>query len=191
MALHAFRVFWHDGSWWAAYVSGGVGAGSTPRPRITSESIIFTRLGEEKEPSRAARLGPHLLNRISHRSVVELLERARQWGETTFPAMSYGLPDPDEYSSQIEFNDDEGLTWRVRRSTAVRLENGQPVSKPAIELACMDDTALRKEILLSDEGTFDDALVMLGREETMSGLVSTVKSLFKDLDEDEIAEAVE
>lgn len=182
MALYDHRVFRSGETWWIAQVHSGGGStrGSGIPSRISRETVIFTCLTDRDANSRysTAMIPSGWLNRMRHSAITALLEAARL-GESRFEMWPYNTPSEEELGPPAVV-DDEGLRWVVRQSRAVRLEEGVPVDRPALELICLDDSALRKEVLGADEVTLD-AFVRSHGALGLGAVVAAIKSTFLDL----------
>ncbi len=79
--------------------------------------------------------------------------------------------------------DDEGLRWAVRETQSIVANtSGHPELYPAVELVCLDDSALKKEIRLASATTFHDFKTQFG-DYGVSELIKVVKSTFRELEE--------
>lgn len=188
MALYDHRVFKVEDMWWVAQVHSGSGGGYHPHPPITSERVYFTNITNDDENSRTAQIRAGLLNRLSHSAIRRLLRHAKTL-DFRFPMHPYNAPSSRALEYLRRFRDDEGLEWVIQPTTAVRRTAAGPQKLPAVEVICLDDSALRKEILLKDENTY----IYAQQESAMDidqGLVSVVKSTYEELDvsEDEVAD---
>ncbi len=181
MALYDHRVFRVGPEWWVAQVHSAAGAGSSARPSMTVERVLFRSL-EDESKGRTHTIPPGMLNRLSHAAIRRLLESAEpiQHGLTMHP---YNAPPGDEFRHVKPFIDNDGLRWVIRRTTAVRRSPAGVETKPAVEVICLDDSALRKEVLLQDEGTYNDATAFAVGD-IDEGLVEAVKSTFDAFPED-------
>jgi|SRR3990172_593671 len=185
MAMFDSRVFRVDNEWWAAQVHGGSGAGAG-RPRIQDETVVFTCITDDKRNSRLGSIAAGTLNRLSHRAIAQVLSRSRPWS-IRFDISPSNAPDPEELAHQPSFTDEEGLRWAVRRTRAQRVTRTGVMVHPAVEVICLDDSALQKEILLENDATYDDALLWAPFDINHE-LATLVKSLHDDpapLDEDD------
>lgn len=183
MALYDHRVFRYERQWWVAQVHGasGAGWGDTP-PRPTRDSVFFTCLSSEDQRSRTASIPAGWLNRLSHSSLLKLLQAAKEYGDR-LPMEPYNAPSRDELGAG-KLADDEGLEWTFRQVQAVRADaNGRPQHVPAVELICLDDSALRKEVLLQDSDTLDNLLRTHGTA-GVGELIIAVKSTFREYEPD-------
>lgn len=193
MAIYDHRVFRDpEGKWWVAQVHAGGGAGAyfegedprdLPRPR-TRELVLFRCLTDREASGRAFKVPADSLNDMSHRSILRALELAEE-REHGLKLRPYNAPHIPEGALDVEpFVDQEGLRWITRQTRSVRRtqEGAQP--SPAVEVICLDDSALRKLIFLQDEATYQDA-VQFGPADIDEALVRAVKDTFDDVDFDE------
>jgi len=158
MAIFDSRVFRVGDEWWAVQVHGGSGFGVGPgRPQIQDETVVFTCLTDENRNSRLGSITAGTLNRLSHRAISEVLRRSSPWG-VRLDISPTNAPDPDELGRHPSFTDDDGLRWAVRRTRVKRVTRSGIVEHPAVDVICLDDSALRNEILLENDATYDDAL---------------------------------
>lgn len=181
MAMHDTRWFRDGDQWWVARVltAGGVGWGEAPA-QITTEGIFFRQLGEEATPLRRCTfLIAGELNRMSHASLVTALRTS----EKTTISMYIGpanIPSPSELPHD-RIKDEEGLSWTFRPTTMKsRNRDGHIHDLPAVELICLDDSALRGVIELDDPDTLHDLKATLG-DLGLSELVAVVKGEYPDL----------
>lgn len=181
MALYDHRVFRVGSEWWVAQVHGASGAGWSSDPPITSERVMFRSL-EDEAKGRTITIPPGILNRLSHSAVRDLLDRAKpiKHGLSMHP---YNAPPWDEFRNAKPYIDDEDLRWVVRAVRTVRKSGGGIEERPALEVICLDDSALHKEVFLDDEFTYEDAK-RFGPGDIDAGLVSAVKGLFEPFPED-------
>lgn len=181
MALYDHRVFRVGSEWWVAEVHGASGAGYSGRPTMTTERVWFQSL-EDESRGRTATIPPDWLHRLSHAAVRELLERAESidHGLDMHP---YNAPPWDEFRDVEPYVDSEGLRWVIRPTKVLRQEQTKVVPRPAVEVICLDDSAMRKEVLLKDESTYADAkLLSIG--DIDEAIVNAVKETFEPLPTD-------
>lgn len=176
MALYDQRVFRHRGSQWAAEVHGEGGPdGDAPE----QNSVYFTRIGVENEPSRRAVLPAGTLNRLSHHAIGRLLDAAKVT-DFRMPSWPFNRGDVRDYPGSSPFVDDEGLRWVVRDATALARAGAGYEAVPAVQVICLDDSALRKDIGFSGT-TREDIRRMHGG--ILNGeLVKLVKGSFEELE---------
>jgi hypothetical protein len=179
VALYDQRVFKHDDKWWAAEVHSGVGGGFVPRPQITRERVYFTCLSDENRPTVTGTIPAGWLNTLSHGSVVGLLENAKPL-DTRFDMHPYNAPDREEYRGLEVIYDDENLRWVIVRTEVLRVGLQRPERIPAIRLICLDDSALRNDVLLNSSQTYDDLVTTWGGAGKYA-IISSVKQGFRDL----------
>lgn len=187
MAIYDHRVFRDpDGRWWVAQVHAGGGAGAyaegeEPEDVTRMLEVVFFRcLSDRAFSGRIFRIPADSLNRMSHRSIVRALELAEE-REHGMKLRPYNAPHIGEDLDVEPFVDDEGLRWISRHTRSVRQSEEGPQSVPAIELICLDDSALRQVIYLQDEFTYRDA-VQFGPGNIDEALVLAVKETFEDID---------
>jgi hypothetical protein len=143
---------------------------------MSNDMVFFTSLSSEEKRTRTASLPAGSLNQLSHTSLRAVLENSDEYGER-WPMSPFNAPSRDELGAP-KFVDEEGLNWTYRQVQTLRLDTaGHPVRLPAVELICLDDSALRKEVLLADGSVLDNFLAQYGSG-AISELVTTVKSMF-------------
>mgnify|MGYP001595158171 CR=1 FL=1 len=180
MALYDHRVFKVGDRWWIAQVhSGSSLVSSAPNPRITHERVHFSSIDHETENSRTAEIPAGKLRRMSNRSLKQLLAVATDSGYR-FDMYPYNAPWDDEQPPERIFADKEGLQWTIRPSTAVRQGVHGPESVPAVEVVCLDDSALARQVLMDTPETYQDAL-RVAVPDIRQALVEEVKRTFEDL----------
>ena len=158
MAMFDSRVFRDGEEWWAVQVHGGSGFGCGPaKPDIQSETIVFTCLNDQERKSRLSSIAAGTLNRIAHEALVDLLRRSKDWS-VRLDIDPANAPDPEELARHPSFTDTEGLRWVVRQVVVKRVTRGGIVEHPAVEAICLDDSALRDEVLLENNATYQEAL---------------------------------
>lgn len=178
MSLYDHRTFRRGDEWWAAEVHGSLGTGFETEPQITSETVCFTCLSDENRQSYNAGIPTGTLNKLSHSSIIRILNRAEPLG-TRFEMYPYNAPDADELSGHEVVTDEEGLGWVLRQTELVRVGPGGATNVPGVELVCLDDSALRKEVLLGIPSRFDYFASMMGDEVKLK-LIRAVKGVFPD-----------
>ena len=180
MALYDHRVFNSGDGWWAAEVHGGSGfAFGEVIPEISLESAIFTKLIDEKVQSRMASIPAGTLNRMSHKSIVRLLESAQPLS-TRMEMNAYNTPDEREFHGLPIERDDENLRWVIRQKRIAIPAAATWQPDLLVEVRCLDDSALRRDLLLEfkgGSGTERDDLIM-GIE--VPELIAMVKATFAD-----------
>lgn len=179
MALYDHRVFRADGQWWVAQVHSGAGAGTTGGSEVTTERVFFTCISDKVVTGRTNRIPAGTLNRLSHRSIVERLRSGEemQHGLRMHP---YNAPPAEEFRDTPAFTDREGLRWVVRRSELVQHQDVGVSARPAVELICLDDSALRQTVLLEESHTYDDA-ERFAPADINEALIAAVKGRYEDL----------
>ncbi len=179
MALFDHRVFRKGQGWWAAQVHSGGGAGyGETKPPITHNTVLFSSLTDEKEETLVARIPAGRLNRLSHKALLKVFETGKSMG-SHFPMSPYNTPSAEELGGPVHI-DDEGLRWAVRPTQVVSITaSGSPDVQAAIELVCLDDSALRKEIHLSSPTDFQDFKAQYG-DVGVGELIKAVKATYLD-----------
>jgi len=86
----------------------------------------------------------------------------------------YNAPDADQLRHLPVHNDSEGLRWVIREHRT----SSQPAVH-SIEVLCLDDSALRKDILLSAEVVFTDLKTLTG-DMGPDAIIEIVKRTFRD-----------
>jgi len=177
MALFDHRVFRAADRWWAAQVHSGSGAGfGDAKPRITRETVLFSSLADEAIETRVARIPAGWLNRLSHVALLKVFETAESLG-SHFHMSPYNAPSAEELGDPLHV-DDEGLRWAVRPMKAVGVTaSGDTEVRSAIELVCLDDSALRKEIQLASGTNFEEFKAQYG-EIGLRELIKAVKGTY-------------
>lgn len=185
MAMHDHRVFRHEGEWWGATILSGSGVSAGAIPRITIERAYFTPLYDPKGLSKSASLPAGYLNRINHASIVYLLEHAEPFGHR-WEMVGYNQPDAVEFPPNLTFENPSGQRWAARRApydVGIRMRVGSegrpPIFEkgPGLEVACLDDSALRGVVGLESEGALEVALAQFGKDFLVS-LSEAVESTF-------------
>lgn len=129
--------------------------------------------------SRTAQIPAGWLNEISYQSLRKLLERADD-ARLRLDMYPYNPPWTDEVPPGIIYTDEEELQWTIRQTTVVRTGPSGSEASPAVQLVCLSDSAMKRDILLQDSHTYDDALQFWGRG-INEELIRVVKSTFKEL----------
>jgi hypothetical protein len=172
MPLYDHRVFRHRDEWWVAQVHSASGAGRSPQIPITHDRVTFTCLSDAKRDSKTASITTGLLNQMDHSSLVKVLGRAEPYG-ARFEMSPFNAPDVEQLGNLAVTKDDEGLRWVVRR-----LPPTLPETVALVEVICLDDSALKREIVLRPETVYDDAKLMAPFD-VDTELVKLVKSTFR------------
>jgi hypothetical protein len=184
MAMHDTRWFRDGDQWWVARVltAGAVGWGDAPA-QLSTEGVFFRQLGEESTPLRRCTfLIAGELNHMSHASLVRTLRAAEHTTITMYIGPA-NIPNPSELP-KYRIKDEEGLDWTYRPATMKsRDRDGRISDVPAVELICLDDSALRGFIELADDDTLNDVRTTLG-DIGLIELMKVVKAEFPDLGED-------
>ena len=178
MSLYDHRTFRRGDEWWAAAVHRGLGAGFETKPEITSETVCFTCISDEDRESYNAGIPTGFLNKLSYSSIIRILNSAEPLG-TRLEMYPYNTPDADELSGHDVVTDEEGLRWILKQTELVRIGPGGATNVPGMELVCLDDSALRKEVLLGIPSRVDYFMSMMGDEGKLK-LIRAVKGMFPD-----------
>jgi len=176
MALYDQRVFRHGGSVWAAEVHG---EGGPDEDAPEENSVYFTRVGSEGEPSRRSTLPAGALNTISHRAIARLVDGAKVT-DFRMPSWPFNRGDVRDHPGSPPFVDDEGLRWVARDAVAIKRVGTSYETVPAVQVICLDDSALRKDIGFS--GTAREDIRRMHGSILSNELVKVVKGSFEDLD---------
>jgi len=159
MALYDNRVFKAGDKWWVAEVHGASGTGFSDPPRIMHETVIFTCLSDDTLKSLSASLPARRLRTMSHLSLVDVLNNATPFTDTRLPLRPTNAPDADELSSEHVVVDANGLRWVLRKTTQLRIEPNGVVEGAALEVICLDDSAMRREVALESSAYDEDEIV--------------------------------
>ena len=180
MALYDHRAFQHQQNWWVAqvYGQGGMGWGPGPHP-TTSEFVLFTCLTDEGAKSRRVNVPVGKLNAMSHASVVRFL-RAADPLPSRIEMTPFNTPDESEYQGLERITDEEHLRWVVRKQHVRAPALGMSAPDAFLQVICLDDSALRRDVLLQYSTTFDDFQRYVG-DEAGRQLVLSVKGSFEEL----------
>lgn len=187
MAIHDHRTFRRGDEWWVAQVHMASGAGvaggdpEAPPPeemRLTHDRVFFTCISNDELPSRSAQIRADRLNRLSHESLLGVLETAEVL-DSRFEMSPYNAPDARDFNEDEMIEDGDGLNWAVRPTNVLRVIDGEPTHMPALELICLDDSALRDQIVFESEATLTDYLEAHG-DEGKRELIEHVKGLYRD-----------
>lgn len=175
MALLDHRVFRCGDQWWVAqvYSASGLGVGLFYRERVT-----FTCMSDIDAPSREHQIGAGSLNHLSHVAICRYLERAKPQGDR-FEMCPFNAPDEQAVVGPI-LVDDEGLRWVKRRSSAI-VVSMEREARPSLELMCLDDSALYKEVAFTDVVVMDQYLTSPS-EEGLRSLIQMVKEHYIETD---------
>lgn len=181
MALYDQRTFRESDQWWAAEVHGqsGFGWGAGPHD-MTKDTVYFTSLTTEKDPSRVIQMPVGKLNVIDHASIVAFLFAAPPFPDR-LEMSPYNTPDEAEFRSDRKITDGEGLRWIVRYKKLPRQLQivGQPDA--LLHVVCLDDSALRRDVFLQDSNVYSDLIDYVGDEAAMN-VILAVKSTFEKLE---------
>jgi hypothetical protein len=179
MALYDQRVFRVGDHWWVAEVHSGGGAGWGDNvPPITHETVTFTCISDENEPSRHATISPGILKIASHRRVRALLDGAASMGDRfeMSPVNPPWLDDPPPTEIHV---DEERLRWSVKPARIVQRSTSGPHLRNALEIVCLDDSALHMILGLATSSTCDEVKNSAAFD-IDEDLVRLVKSVFDD-----------
>jgi hypothetical protein len=173
MALYDTRTFRIDNEWWVAQVHGSVGAGFGGAVQATRETVFFTCVTDQDRESKSGDIPAGTLNRMNHESLVNVLRQARPFGHRMPISPANAPPDIEEVGRTEVIQDDERLRWTYRTTTIPVFNRGEVGSSSAIEVICLDDSALKGVIGLDVPGAGDTARGRIGE------LVRAVKNAFR------------
>jgi hypothetical protein len=192
MAMHDTRWFRVEDEWWVARVltAGGGGWGSGPH-KYTHEGVFFRQLADDNEKVLLrCTLVAGELNLVNHSTIV----RALKFAEQTELKMYIGpanIPDPDELPRQTPVVDEEGLRWAFQDLTSARIRaSGVVEAGAAVEVICLDDSALRRTVPFEDPTTWQDFTRQHG-DFAKRALIDSVRSLFMNLTDDQLRDIAE
>jgi hypothetical protein len=187
MAIYDTRVFrTAPDSWWVGQVHGGSGGvrwGEAKGPfPLVSEMVLFSCVSDKTMPTRSISMSAGMLNRMSHRSILSLLSRAKPWTSGRFNISPANFPDPDALASFREVADPDGerLRWIIRPSNGIRASRAGAVKVDGIEVLCLDDSALRREVFWDDDIPYAALSTSTQAFEMAKALIGAVKDLFED-----------
>lgn len=177
MALYDHRVFRSGSDYWVAQVHTASGAGwGDTIAAPTDERVFFKCLTDPQLPGKTARIPAGLLNRLSHRSIVALLNRSE--------AIDHGLrmypmnaPRLEDLQGAVSFSDNDGLQWALLPSKIMRVSEGDVQTVAAATLVCLDDTALHGDVVLEAHTIAD--LVARGPK-SLARLAELAKDSYED-----------
>jgi hypothetical protein len=181
MALYDNRTFKAaDGKWWVAEVHGGAGAGRGPVVHLHSEIVYLTCLSDDAAKSRITSIRGGTLRRLPHKSLLDRLEEA---SVTTYrmELSPSNAPDPAALAHLRSEEDDEGLAWVWRDTTIISYSREAPHPRPAIELICLEDSALQGAIAVDSEDT-RATLRESASPEIIRSLIAALKKTLVDSD---------
>ena len=179
MALYDHRVFKHDDKWWVAEVHSASGGGPGTVTKFRHDAVLFTCISNDEAKSLRVTIPAGYLNQITHASIVHLLEKAQPM-ESRFDMSPYNIPSTDQPHQLAALQDDEGLNWIIRQSIGIRAGPTGTERVPAVDVVCLDDTALKKQVLLKDEFTYVDAKKS-SAVDIDTALIVAVKNSFRKL----------
>ncbi len=181
MSLFDHRVFRVGDEWWAAQVHSASGAGyGTANVPMASERVYFSSLTDRARNTVTARIPPGWLNRLSHKSLRRVLQVGEDFG-SHFRMAAYNAPSLEELGPAI-YKDDENLRWAARPTRTIQLnEAGKPLPSDGVEFICLDDSALRKEVLLAG-GQSVNAFLSAVLQYDLAAIVGGIKATFQDYD---------
>ncbi len=179
MPMYDHRVFRHERNWWIAQIHSAVGGGWGEGPHPTKrEKVFFTSITDEGLMTRTANIPPGKLNQMSHRSLVEILMKAKPL-DTRIEMYPYNAP-PSEFVENEIIRDEEHLRWIIRRGRGL-VEMRENISTcPSLELLCLDDSALRSDVLLGEYRSPSEKIAM----EDALALIKAVKKRFDEVGAD-------
>lgn len=148
MALFDHRVFRFNGDWWVGQVHSASGAGwGDGDPAISREQVYFSNITNRETESKRASISPGLLNRLSHGSLIALLDGARPHG-SYFRMAAYNAPSIEELGPPIHV-DGEGLRWATQPTSMIAVSTPDLVEhREGVRFICLDDSALQKDVLM-------------------------------------------
>jgi len=186
MALYDHRVFKQDQNWWVAQVHGqnsAVTSGPAAQAPMTHDFVFFTSLTLENTNSRVAFVPTGKLNSMSHRSIIRILERAEDFGSRR-EMEPYNVPDQTGYAGWNQITDEEGLRWVINKNRIQKVpEYLQPFS--SMEFVCLDDSALRRNILFQDSNAYDRFAETRGSTGDEQ-LIKHIKSSFEEVEPEQL-----
>jgi len=185
MAMYDHRTFRDGVNWWVAQVHGqsGHGSGAGPHP-MNAEFVLFTCLTMTETKSRSAHIPLGKLNAMSHESIVHFLQVAELF-PSRIDMSPYNTPDESEYRNADHLVDDAGLKWAIR-AKRVPSRGGEPLADVVVEVVCLDDSALRRDILMQTSTTLDDFRLYVGKHTAAAELVAAVRATYEHIEPDEI-----
>lgn len=150
----------------------GVGEPNPGEPfRPIRESVVFTCMTDRDAHSRSNEIVGGSLNRLNHSDVCRLVEGAGELGHR-FEAHPHNVPDEQDVRPPIVI-DSDGLRWATKRRQTV-VVNAEPEVRPCLELVCLYDSALRKEIVFPDDEAIERFLTA-DAEERLRSLIQLLK----------------
>lgn len=182
MALYDQRTFRHNEQWWAAEVhmasGGGYAEGDVEPVGPAWDTVFLTCISDEEARTRVSRIPSGYLNRLSHRAMVRELQEAEEQENLRMDMSPHNMPDPMELEERDRIRDEDGLPWVYRPAEVVAVQQGEIRTGPGIEVICLHDSALRREVW---GGADDyDAIIQELGEEGIADVIRAVKSLFVD-----------
>ncbi len=176
MPMYDHRVFRHDRDWWIAQVHSAVGGGWGEGPYPTKrEKVFFTSITDEGSSTQTADIPPGKLTQMSHRSLVQILANAKPL-DTRMEMYPYNAP-PSEFPENEVIKDEEDLRWIIRRGRGLVEMREQVLTRPSIELVCLDDSALRSDVLLGENISSTEIFTLADER----ALIKAVKDRFDEV----------
>ena len=183
MALFEQRVFRSKEQWWIAQIVSSGGAGS-PEEGPTIERVTFTCTSEPDSMSRSRHITPSMLNKMSHASLVNVLENA-QPVDFRMDFSPTSLPTIDYVSDENLVIDAEQLRWVLREIVQPQLQsNSEITTSRAIDVICLDDSALRGQVGITASLTLAEVLSL--QAAAARAIVETVKGQFRNYSLEEL-----
>ena len=181
MAIYDHRVFRKESEWWVAQVHSAFGGGwvaEGTRPNITGERILFTCVTDSEQRSRSINIAPNMLNRLSHRAILDLLERASTI-ESRFTMGPYNHPESISYDESQVVQDNEGLRWAIEDTVIDTHTASGPGQCPALKFRCLDDSALVGIVVLEGPANSLNALSD-ANPAVVPELIESIKKKYSD-----------
>lgn len=152
--------------------------GGGPVP-MTEEGVFFTELGDYSNPSKRVRLPAGSLNRTSHAAIVAAVRSAVPF-TSNVPLKPANVPSPDEFP-HAPILDEDDLRWVYREKSIPLFDpSGTHEVEHMAEFLCLDDTALRGSVRLSDGTTLSDMMATHGAPGVVA-VIETIKRSFPDI----------
>lgn len=177
MPTYDHRVFKSGEQWWIAEVH--VASGSVDKNGARTmhrEEVLFTCLTELSLMSRKAEIQSGQLNRFRHTAIQQLLESAEEL-DKRFEMHPYNAP-PEPMDNEAVFVDPDGTRWILRPSALASYKDHEPLN--AVEIICMDDSAIKRKIGMADKFTFSDFVSTWGSE-AKNQLIGLVHQQYDEL----------
>lgn len=170
MPTYDHRVFKADDEWWVAEVHlafGSVLEGGERRMRV--EQAFFTCLTDHSQKSRKVEIPAGTLLTMQYSAIQSLLSRAEVLNER-IDMHPYNLPPEPEDTDKV-FVDSQGTRWILR--PVILPTYKLDTSQYAVDIICLDDSAVHGTIGMADETTYSSFVRKWGRE-AMEQLIALV-----------------